>query len=383
MDLGPHVISGGDARALALWERCCQPHAHRLEVRRGIITPNGTLDYPIRATQLARHLSLPALARGAAAFARSRLLRRQPQEPSAEGWIVARYGQPLYDALLRSYVEKYWGRSGREVDASFAHVLFGVNGEPRAPAHAPPPTSFVYPDGGCGAVWKRLVESVRGRVDIELDTPIDSLVASGGVVRGAVAGGREREFEHVISTMPIARSARALGMVPPEVEAALGSLFTRHIVSVHLLARGLPRSPYLWRYVLDPAVRVGRVSDFRNWNPGRQDDDETVLTMEYWCGDGDEMVTRDDASVVQVAAGELARVPALAVARVMDGHVTRSMRALPVPSVGYLKALDTTRRYVDAFAGFTTIGRHGGFASSSVVEVMAQGLEAADSIAGG
>jgi protoporphyrinogen oxidase len=380
VDLGPHVIAGGNRRGLALWSELCRTDAVQLAVRRGIITPDGVLEYPVRAANVLRRLSAFDIARSAIGLMAARLLRQPDADTNAERWMVAHYGRPIYELLIRSYFEKQWG-SGAQIDASFARSLFGGTlRTARTADDEPIGQHFWYPRGACAAVWNRLSDSLPEHADVERNTPIDALHVRDGAVCGVRVGGSVREFAHVVSTMPIARLVRLLPSRSEEVDAALSRLRARHVVTVHLLVQAMQRLPHLWLYVLDRELHVARVSDWRNWDPARYGNDETVLTMEYWCDDNDDLLSRDDASVISVAGAELRRIKPLAAARVIDGRVTRSPRALPVPAVGHRESLDAIHRHLDGFPGVTTLGRHGNFASSSVVDVLGEGLRVADRI---
>lgn len=384
VELGPHIFAGGDARALALWAAYAGSDATVLTLRRGIESPFGTLEYPFRSRELLRRLPMSVLLRGAIDLLRARATSGADADPgNTEEWIVRRYGGTLYDVLLRSYVEKLWADSGRGIDVEFARSLLGARSAARrsSPAVVPAVThTFRYPRGGASTVWEGMAARIRDRGTIALDARVSAVRPSGDGGATLVTAGESTHYSRVISTIPLGRLLSLLPDVPASIATALESLQARNVLVVHLLVTGMIRSPYLWLYVQDPALQVGRITDTGNWNSSSASGGETVMAMEYWCSDGDALWRGDDDAVVRHAAGELRLTRAGRSAEVAGGRVTRLRGALPVPRRGYGRQLALVQDYV-AGLGIETAGRHGSFTIGSMADVMAEGIEAADRVA--
>ena len=61
-----------------------------------------------------------------------------------------------------------------------------------------------------------------------------------------------------------------------------------------------------WIYVHDPAVRMGRLQNFRNWSAAMVPDErKTSRGAEYFVNRGDDLWAMPDESLVALAAREL------------------------------------------------------------------------------
>ena len=386
VDLGPHIFAGGDARALALWTACAGTDATMLTLRRGVESPFGTLEHPFRSGELLRRLPPSVLLRSALGLVRARATRAAEDEwNDTEGWVTSRYGRTLYDVLLRSYVEKLWGAPGSEIDAAFARSLLGT----RDAAVQAPPTqaevaadTFLYPRGGASTVWEAMAARIRDGGTVALDARVSAIHPDADGAATVVTADATTRYARLISTIPLGRLLALLPDVPAPVAAAQASLRARNVIVVHLLATGMVHSPYLWLYVHDPALQVGRITDTGNWNAAPARGGETVVAMEYWCSDDDVLWRSGDDAVIQHAARELGRTRVGRSADVASGKVTRVRGALPVPGLGYAQRLGLVHDYI-ASLGIELAGRHGNFTFGSMADVMAEGMHAADRAASG
>lgn len=385
VDLGPHTFAGGDEEALQLWRGAVGEDAEVLPLRRATLTPHGLVAYPPRPRDLLRTLPPSRLLAMGTGYLRARARPQVSDASSAEAWVVQRYGRGVYDALLRNYLEKLWGSSGQELDRAFAQSLLGTGtahagrGSAR-PVAAPGPT-FLYPrTGGSSRVWETLAAGIRQSGTIHHGASVEGICTRGGRVRALVIDGEEREFTCVISTLPVARLVSLLPQPPVDVLAAAGALRTRHVVIAHLLLHGAASVPYLWLFVEDLRLRVGRVSDHRSYHPSLPPDAAAVVTMEYWCGEGDEIWSRPDDVIASTARSELAALGLYQRVDVRDTSVTRLAHALPVPTLGYAGPLEVLRGVVGSIRGLQSIGRHGSFTAGSMADVMGEGLAAAERV---
>jgi protoporphyrinogen oxidase len=118
-------------------------------------------------------------------------------------------------------------------------------------------------------VYERTADRVReAGNDVHLGTPVRRVVHEGFRVHGLeLADGRFEPYDHVISTMPLTLLANELGDLPPRVRAGLGQLRFRNTVLVYLHIGGRDLFADQWLYVHSPDLKVGRVTNFRNWVP--------------------------------------------------------------------------------------------------------------------
>src|SRR5204863_244052 len=64
-----------------------------------------------------------------------------------------------------------------------------------------------------------------------------------------------------------------------------------------------------WIYIHDPAVRVGRVQNFKSWSPEMVPDPSMACYgLEYFCFEGDGLWTRSDADLIALGKKELQQI---------------------------------------------------------------------------
>lgn len=92
-----------------------------------------------------------------------------PQDGSFETWVSSKFGKKLFEIFLKTYSEKLWGISCKELDADFAtqrikkfslgeavkHAL-GIGQE----NHKTLVSQFAYPIGGTGMIYERMASCI-------------------------------------------------------------------------------------------------------------------------------------------------------------------------------------------------------------------------------
>jgi protoporphyrinogen oxidase len=347
-------------------------------------------DYPLSLNPTTiRNLGVWRMTRIAASYARARL-RPIRDERTLEDFMVNRFGRELYSTFFEQYTEKVWGVPCAQIRADWGAQRIKGLSMSKALADAarrlvPRPgrrdvlqqrteTSlidrFLYPKLGPGQLWEEVARQVEARggevhlrcrvVEVELDR--DRVVA---VSVEDPSGERRRvPCDHLISTMPLRELIPQLGDdVPPEVGAVAAGLQYRDFITVGVLlrrgARGLTRMHDNWIYVQEPDVRVGRLQIFNNWSPYLVADADTVwVGMEYFASEGDELWSRSDGELAQVAVAELGALELATPDEILDTTVLRAPKAYPA-YFGTYDQLALVQQYLDGIGNLFVIGRNG------------------------
>ncbi|HLF56679.1 MAG TPA: FAD-dependent oxidoreductase [Thermoanaerobaculia bacterium] len=393
VDLGPHRFFSKDPRVNAFWLEAVGS-AYRMIDRRTRILHDGKLfDYPLRPVNALANLGVFEALRCLGSYARESLHRAEPAE-TFETWVVRRFGRRLFEIFFRSYSEKLWGIPCERLDAAFAaQRIKGFSlGEALRDAlglagvrHPTLVDRFAYPVGGTGSVYRELarrIELAGGRV--RLRTPVRRVEIDAGRARGVVlADGEALPFDQVISTMPLTLLAQGLPELPDDVARAAAELRFRNTLLVYLRIDAGELFPDQWLYVHSPELRVGRITNFRNWAPELCAGEEaTVLTLEFWCSDGDEIWSEPDDRSIERAKRELAATGLAGTARAAAGHVVRIRRCYPVYELGYRRRVATIADHLAGIAGLTAIGRYGAFKYNNQDHSILMGLLAAENLVG-
>jgi protoporphyrinogen oxidase len=374
VDFGPHRFFSSDPRVNGIWLDVVGRDYSMVARLTRIYYRKTFFDYPLKAFNALKGLGLYEAAMCVLSYARMRVTPEK-DESTFEAWVSNRFGRRLYSIFFKSYSEKLWGISCKELDADFAAqrikklslfeaikaAVFTANRS----KHKTLVDEFAYPHLGAGAVYERMAESIRRSEGvIALNTTVDAVYPPSppdGRPSVKLSDGAELSFDHVISSMPITTLVDRMG-APDDVRQHARALRFRNTILVFLKLACDSPFPDQWIYVHSPDMETGRITNFRNWVPSiNRGQKETVLCLEYWCYDGDGIWSRDDESLVGLATDEVYRTALIPPGSVKDGHVVRIPNCYPVYATGYRQHLEPVERYLSRQEKLSVIGRYGAF----------------------
>ena len=193
--------------------------------------------------------------------------------------------------------------------------------------------------------------------------------------------GRVEYFDHVVSTMPLTNLVGGLADVPLEVQSAAEGLRFRNTILVYLQIDSDSLFADQWLYIHAPDLRMGRVTNFRNWVPQLYGESPTtILAVEHWCDDSDRIWIARDDHLIEEAARELRSTGLLRDEPIVAGHVVRVPRCYPVYRRGYREHIERLADYLRNFHGLTPIGRYGTFKYNNQDDSILMGILAAENL---
>jgi protoporphyrinogen oxidase len=393
VDLGPHRFFSRDHRVNHVWHEVAAGDYQVIKRLTRIYYDDKYYDYPLRPANALQNMGVVNAVSCVMSYARQRMRNlRHPAVPTTfEEWIVASFGAKLFGMFFKSYSEKLWGIRCDELDADFAAqrikkfslggALLSALGLDRD-RHTTLADEFPHPLAGTGMIYQRMAASVRENGGaVHLSTPVAGLTAEGAGLR--FPDGRTREFDHIISTMPLTRLVKSLPGISREVEEAITHLTYRNTILVYLRVNNPELFPDQWLYVQSPELRVGRITNFRNWGTQLHgDSNDTILALEYWCDTGDPVWTADDDELVGLGTGELRMTGLLDHGEVLAGHVLRLPCCYPVYRAGYKQWLAPVVEHLRGLPRVTAIGRYGSFKYNNQDHSILMGLLASENILG-
>ena len=134
----------------------------------------------------------------------------------------------------------------------------------------------------------------------------------------------------------------------------------RDFLTVALMVNKPDLFPDNWIYVHDPAVKVGRVQNFRSWSPEMAPAGMGCLGLEYFCFEGDELWDAPDAALIALAKTEIAHIGLVDAGNIVDACVVRQSKAYPVYDDEYRENVAMIR--LDLKTSYPTlhlVGRNG------------------------
>ena len=309
--------------------------------------------------------------------------RLRPIEPerSFEDWTVNRFGRLLFEMFFKTYTEKVWGMSTKEISADWAaqrikglnltktvlNALFGKKVKGKGEVIKTLIDSFQYPRLGPGQMWEAAREKVRaGGNAVHHDARVARVEHDGSAVLAYVTRNSKGKLtryqgQNFLSTLPIRELIRAMDPpAPPEVQAAAESLRYRDFLTVVLILDRADTFPDNWIYIHEPDVKVGRIQNFKNWSPDLvPDQSKSSLGLEYFCFEGDDLWTTPDADLIALARKEVDAIGLARAADVVDGCVVRMPKAYPVYDDAYQDHLAVIRGWLKSLGNLELAGRNG------------------------
>ena len=382
-DIGGHRFFSKSREVEDLWTEICGPDMlHRPRSSR-IYYRGKFYTYPLKPFEALSKLGLLESTLCMLSFAKARL-DPIPNPKTFEDWVSNQFGQRLFRIFFKTYTEKVWGMSCREISADWAAQRIKGLSLGSAIKHAILPKrkpkdrtqvvktlidTFRYPRKGPGMMWETCADKVRqlgGEVILDrkvVGCQFDSAMNLWKVTARSSSGETEEYCgEHLVSSMPIRELiAQIEPRIPETALQAARSLRYRDFLTVGLIVNDRGRFTDNWIYIHDPGVQVGRVQNYKSWSPEMVPDaNYCSYGLEYFCFEGDGLWTTPDAQLVNLAKREIQKVNLASSAEVVDGFVIRQPKAYPVYDDAYQQNVDTVRCALEQqFPTLHLVGRNG------------------------
>jgi protoporphyrinogen oxidase len=381
-DIGGHRFFSKSQEVEDLWDEILDEGFLNRPRKSRIYYRNKLFDYPLRAFNALSQLGIIEALRCVLSYAKIRL--NPIAEPkNFEEWVTNKFGRRLFEIFFRTYTEKVWGMKCTEISADWAAQRIKGLSLSKAIWHALLPQksganrettiktlidSFRYPARGPGMLWDAAAAKIRAQGGIvQLGQTVTSMSrqpdGSWSVTARDITGAEQNfHCDHVISSMPMRSLGTALQpALPPAAADAAAKLRYRDFLVVALILKDRDLFDDNWIYIHDPAVKVGRIQNFKSWSPDMVPDAAlNCYGLEYFCFEGDGLWTSTDSDLVKLASAELI---ALGLARpedILEGTVVRQPKAYPVYDDQYQEHVDTIRFALDAhYPNLHLVGRNG------------------------
>ena len=392
VDLGPHRFFSCDERVNGLWSEIVGEDYVTVQRLSRILYKNKLFYYPLKPFDALLKLGPLEAFLSFADYMKGRI-KPIEQDGTFEAWVVNRFGRRLFDVFFKTYSEKLWGISCRQLDADFAAqrikklslyeaVKSAFLGDKRN-HHKTLVDEFAYPSQGTGVVYERmaaLIQQKGGRIHYR--TPVQRVLTDNHRVIGIeLKDGTLEYFDYVISSMPISLLVSQLPEAPDTIKRLASLLKFRNTNLVYLNVQATGLFPDNWIYVHAPDLKVGRITNFRNWSPHLYgDESSTILALEYWCDDQDTIWRAPDDTIIDLAKRELVQTKLTNNADILAGHVHKIHRCYPVYNRGYKQTLKPIENYLDSIEGLRAIGRYGAFKYNNQDHSILMGIMAAEDI---
>lgn len=386
-DIGGHRFFSKSKEVVALWDEIL-PNDFIDRPRLSRIYYSGKFyTYPLRAFEALFNLGIGRSIVCILSFAYAKLTPiRAPR--TFHQWVRNQFGEELFSIFFETYTEKVWGMSCDDISADWAAqrikgldlgsaIIDGLArslGLKRAPAAELGAQggvkslieSFRYPSKGPGMMWEAAADKIRAAGgDIRMDRSLEKLTwdataALWTVTVSSAAGDKETILaRHVISSAPLTELSEAIEPRPRSYDHA-HALRYRDFLTVALITRSEATFPDNWIYIHDPAVKVGRVQNFRSWSPHMAPEGFSCVGLEYFCFAGDGTWDASDEDLIETAKLEITQIGLLDLNHIVDGAVVRQGKAYPIYDDTYQSHVDAVREdFSAAYPTLHLVGRNG------------------------
>jgi len=310
-------------------------------------------------------------------------------ETSLEDFFINRFGRELYETFFKTYTEKVWGVSCKDMSAEWGTQRIKGLSISKAILHAIKKTlhigplsgksvetslieQFLYPTLGPGLLWETVAQKIRKMGgEIMMGTDVVGVEMKNGKVVGVttqtIDGKKQKkEADYVFSTTDIKALIQGITpSAPVHVRDVAHHLEYRDFITVGLLLDTKPKELGgkeiidTWIYIHEDGVRVGRIQLFHNWHPNLVADQKNGwVGMEYFCNEGDTLWQMGDKKIHELAKEDLMKIGLANKGMIIDGVVIRQKKAYP----GYFGAyerFDEIRKWLDSIPNLFPIGRNG------------------------
>ena len=370
-DIGGHRFFSKSKEVVDLWNEIL-PDDFISRPRMSRIYYNGNyFSYPLKAFEALTNLGPVESAMCVLSFMYKQAFPNEKPVTFHE-WVANQFGERLFSIFFKTYTEKVWGMSCDDISADWAaqrikgldlwtamsHALRNS----LLPAKKGPATkangeviktlidTFQYPRKGPGMMWDAAARKVRERDgEIHMGTRLDSLRWDKNEALWTISAkteeGESKTFtaRHVISSAPIRELLS--GMSPaPECRTAADKLRYRDFITVALIVEKPDLFPDNWIYIHEPAVKVGRIQNFRSWSPEMvPDPNQSLPRPRVFLLRRRRALERHGRRADRSGEKELEQIGLAAWNDIKDGCVVRQKKAYPVYDDGYKANVETIR----------------------------------------
>jgi protoporphyrinogen oxidase len=339
--------------------------------------------YPLKAVEALFKLGIFESTRCVLSYMKARIFPTKDPK-NFQDWVSNQFGKRLFNIFFKTYTEKVWGMSCKEISADWAAQRIKGLSLKTAILNAILPKkqpkdktqviktlidTFRYPRRGPGMMWEACAEKFRANggelnmgmkvVGCHYDRPAQLWNVT---YEDAQKNRHSIEAKHVISSAPMRQLVNGLTpRVPDEVIQAGNSLKYRDFLTVVLILKDRQVFDDNWIYIHDPSVKVGRIQNFKSWSPEMVPDPTmTCYGLEYFCFEGDGLWTASDAELIEQGKRELAKIGLATPSDVVDGCVVRQPKAYPVYDDDYARHVNVIREELEMnYPNLHLIGRNG------------------------
>lgn len=391
-DLGPHRFFTKNKEIFKLWINVLGKDFLKIN-RMTRIFYNGKLFlYPIQLADVLKKISFNDKLKIITSFIYSKLTLFFVEPKTFEEWCIKNFGKKLYQMFFKSYTEKVWGISCKNLHVKWAKqriknlslfsiVKNAIFGEKATMSRSLIKT-FYYPKKGAGYFYEKLVKKYGLKPSLLLNSSVTGILHHNNRVNALeYLNNNQRKTEKIdqlFSSMPLTHFIFSLKPSPPYgvVEAAK-KLYYRDHITVNLIIKNSRPFPDNWIYIHSPNLKMVRVTNYSNFNKTLKKKRIISISVEYFVFKKDKLWQKKDKEILELAKNELNKTGLIDIIDIIDGFVVRETESYPTYYLNYNKYFEILKQYVSSFSNIQLIGRGGMYKYNNMDHAIYSGFLAA------
>ena len=273
-----------------------------------------------------------------------------------EDWLRVQYGDAFAERFPMVYTKKYWMHEAKDLrtewvgqrmyQPSVEEVIVGSE-------TADTPLTYYskemrYPAKGG---YKSFIRELGEQANIQYKAEVISIDTEKRLV---VAGGKEYQYERLISSLPLPELIKCTANVPDVVREACEQLecTSGYHISVALKTKNIP--PYLWWYIYDEDILSARVYSPSLKSPDNAPKGCSSLQLEVYCKDNE----YTEQELIERTVGKIVAIGLIKEEDILFTHVGFEKYANVIFSEPIYRAKKIVHDWLSE-QGIETIGRFG------------------------
>ena len=259
------------------------------------------------------------------------------EEMTSEQWIRRIGGEKAYEVMWRPLLHGKFGPEASNVSAVWFWNKLKLRGSSRNDSGA---ESLVYFNGSFGALiakWRKILENLN--VKFHLDTPVDEILNSDGIVSGVRSKLGISTADIVLATLPLPSFLDVTKGLPASyVEQASKIRFLGNVCIVLRLKHSLSNT--YWLNVADPSFPFVGVIEHTNFDSAANYGGEHIAYLSKYLPTSDDFYKMSPKEAFDYAFPHLQRMfPKLTQDWIIDYKVWKAPYSQPIPSLYYSKLI--------------------------------------------
>ncbi len=266
-------------------------------------------------------------------------------------WFYYTFGKGITEKYLIPYNEKIWKHPLEKISLEWIKRVPNPPVKDIIKSALGIPTEgythqlyFYYPKyGGIQALIKALEFKIQGNIVTNFN--VRKIKKEDG--KWIVSNGKfEKEYDKIISSIPIQHLTNALDEVPKDVKEATNNLKYNSLITVMIGLDTSKLNNFSWLYIPDKDVLVHRVSFPSNYSPHTTPEGKFSVLAEVTFREGDDIDKMKGAEIIEITIDDLDRLGIIDKSKVCYINVARLKYAYVINDIDYSKNIEIIRKFL-------------------------------------